>query len=381
MYSQGEIEAAVAAGALAPEQAASFREFVAARNNTPTADEEYFRWIRGYNDIFVAYACMAALVAVGMIGALVPIGGRGAGFGPFPSLPILAPLFVAAASWGLAEIFTLRRRTALPSWLLTISFAFGVLLTLLAILAPMMGSASGVAVLSAVAAAIAAVATWAFWLRFRVPVAPSISVGMGVIAIMALFGVMFAGSRGGGDIMAIIALLIGVGVFAYAMWWDLQDRWRVTERADVALWLHLLAALLLVFPLTALLGVGQGIGSAGSAAVMILLFLLFAFMSLVVNRKALVLTALAPLIQAVNSLIPGRSGSSYGGYGGGYGRSPGDMLGGTVVTVVIISLILLLLAIFWSPVRRGVLGILPARLRERLSPTHETPLEEARRFE
>jgi hypothetical protein len=388
MYSQGEIDDAVTAGALAPEQAASFREFVAGRNQTPTADEEYFRWIRGYNDFFVAYACIAALVAVGMVGALIPIGGRsGGGFGPFPSLPIMAPLFVAAASWGLAEIFTLRRRTALPSWLLTLTFGFGVFMTLLMIVAPMMGSISSVAILSALAAAIAAAATWGFWLRFRVPVAPAMAVGLAVIAITALLGVMFAGNRSGGAILSIITLLIGLGVFAYALWWDMKDRWRITDRSEVALWLHILAAALLVLPLANLLGVGQGIGSAGSAVVMVLLFLVFALLSLVVNRKALLLTALAPLIQAINSLIQGsRRSSSYDTYGSSSGSSgysgPGsDMFGGTVVTVVIISLILLLLAIFWSPIRRGVLGILPAGLRDRLAPSGGTPIEQARPFE
>lgn len=395
MYSQGEIEDAVAAGALAPEQAASFREFVAARNQIPTADEEHFRLIRGYNDIFVAYACIAALIAVGMIGTLIPIGVRGGGgFGPFPSLPIMAPLFVTAASWGLAEIFTLRRRTALPSWLLAFSFGFGAFMTLLMILLPMlgspagMGSSSGGALLSAVAAAIAAAATWAFWLRFRVPVAPTIAVGLGVIATIAVLGAMFTGTRGGAGILSVIMFLIGIGVFAYAMWWDMQDRWRITDRNEVGLWMHGLAALLLVFSITAMLGVSQGIASVSSAMIMIVLFLAFALLSLVVNRKALLLTALAPLIQAVNSLARGGSGSgssSYNAYGPGSGgdyNGPGsNMFGGTLVTVVVISLILLLLALFWSPIRRAVLRILPAGLRNRLAPSEATPFEQARHFE
>jgi hypothetical protein len=392
MYSQGEIEAAVEAGALAPEQAASFREFVASRNLTPTADEEYFRYMRGFNDVFVSYACIVALVALGMIGALVPIGGRsGGGFGPLPAMPLFAPLLVAVASWGLAEIFTLRRRTATPSYLLTFTFGFGVFLTLLMIVAPMMGSISGTAILAATAAAIAAAATWGFWLRFRAPIAPALAVGLAVLAIISLLGVMFAGNSSGPTTLSIISLLLGVGVFALAMRWDLRDRWRITEGSEVALWLHALAAMMLVFPLTSLLGLSQGIGSTGSAVVMILLFLLFALLALVVNRKAILLIALIPLIQAVNSLIrggPSRSASSYDEYGSSYGSSansyggPGsEMFGGTVVTMVIISLIMLLLAIYWSPIRRSVLGILPAGLRHRLAPSETSPIDQARHFE
>jgi hypothetical protein len=124
---------------------------------------------------------------------------------------------------------------------------------------------------------------------------------------------------------------------------------------------------------------------------MILLFLLFALLALVVNRKAILLIALIPLIQAVNSLIrggPSRSASSYDEYGSSYGSSansyggPGsEMFGGTVVTMVIISLIMLLLAIYWSPIRRSVLGILPAGLRHRLAPSETSPIDQARHFE
>ena len=48
--------------------------------------------------------------------------GRG---GPSP----LAPLFVAATSWGLAMFFTAKRRMALPSILLLLTFVGGVLVT------------------------------------------------------------------------------------------------------------------------------------------------------------------------------------------------------------------------------------------------------------
>jgi hypothetical protein len=225
-----------------------------------------------------------------------------------------------------------------------------------------------------------------------VPIAPALAVGLAVLAIISLLGVMFADSRSGATTLSIVTLLLGVGVFAFAMRWDLQDRWRITERSEIALWLHMLAAMMLVFPLTSLLGLSQGIGSTGSALAMIVLFLLFAVVALVVNRKAILLIALIPLVTALNSLIRGgasRSASSYDSYGSSYGSGAGNgfggpgsnLTGGTVVTMVIISLIMLLLAIFWSPIRRGVLGILPAGLRHRLTPSDATPFEQARPFE
>ena len=37
-------------------------------------------------------------------------------------------------------------------------------------------------------------------------------------------------------------LVLGIGVFLFAMRWDSSDPARVTRRSDVAFWLHLLAA-------------------------------------------------------------------------------------------------------------------------------------------
>jgi hypothetical protein len=53
-------------------------------------------------------------------------------------------------------------------------------------------------------------------------------------------------------------LLLGVGVFLYAMRWDSSDPARVTRRSDVAFWLHLLAAPMIVHPVFTLLGLNDG---------------------------------------------------------------------------------------------------------------------------
>ncbi len=53
-------------------------------------------------------------------------------------------------------------------------------------------------------------------------------------------------------------LLLGIGTFLFAMWWDSSDRARLTRRADVAFWLHLLAAPMIVHPVFTLLGLNDG---------------------------------------------------------------------------------------------------------------------------
>src|ERR1043165_7947698 len=123
MYSETDLEAAVADGVLTAEQAGAVRAFVATGRQMQPADEEHFRLLTGFNDIFVGIAATILLAAVGWIGQYFrpPIGRDGPSF--------LGPLFVAATAWGLAEFFTLKRRMALPSIILLLAFAGGTFFT------------------------------------------------------------------------------------------------------------------------------------------------------------------------------------------------------------------------------------------------------------
>src|SRR6476619_6787935 len=112
MYSQNDLDEAVASGAISAEAATSLRTFVEKQGALPSVDEEHFRLISGFNDIFVSIAAAILLFAVGWIGQSI---GQSLGLiidrdGP----TFLAPLFVAAVSWGLALYFTAKRRMALP---------------------------------------------------------------------------------------------------------------------------------------------------------------------------------------------------------------------------------------------------------------------------
>ena len=66
-------------------------------------------------------------------------------------------------------------------------------------------------------------------------------------------------------------LLLGIGVFLLAMRWDSSDRARLTRRTDVAFWLHLLAAPMIVHPVFTLLGLNDGSASIGEGLVVIAL--------------------------------------------------------------------------------------------------------------
>jgi hypothetical protein len=120
MYSQSELDEAVAAGAISAEAASALRAHIEAQRATPAVDEEQFRLLTGFNDIFVSIAAAILLFALGWIGG--QLGPRIEEGGPSP----MGPAAVAAAAWGLALYFTAKRRMALPSILLLLAFVGGV---------------------------------------------------------------------------------------------------------------------------------------------------------------------------------------------------------------------------------------------------------------
>ena len=108
-FGRAELEAAVAKGVLDRNAADNLTEFlIQNRNAASDPDEERLRLITGFNDIFVTIGIALFLGALnyllGTYGALA----SGAG--------------VAIAAWGLAEVFTKRKRMALPSIVLLVVF-------------------------------------------------------------------------------------------------------------------------------------------------------------------------------------------------------------------------------------------------------------------
>src|SRR3954465_8769628 len=114
MYSQQELDEAVASGAITPEAADALRNYVASQRAVAIPGGEQFRLITGFNDIFVSIAAAILLFAVGWIGQSI-----GASTGLFMSdhgdvgPSFLAPLLIALTAWGLALFFTGKRRMAL----------------------------------------------------------------------------------------------------------------------------------------------------------------------------------------------------------------------------------------------------------------------------
>jgi len=355
MYSQTDLDEAVAAGAISADSAAALRAHIEQQRSTPAADEEQFRLITGFNDIFVSIAAAILLFAVGFIGQTVGQTAGTAVDGDGPSF--LAPLAVALTAWGLALFFTGKRRMALPSILLLIAFVGGVFATVgfagalmvgdpadgqEALYAGIIGSASG---------AIAAAAAWLHWKRFRVPI--TIAVGAAAVSAIAV-GILIAilGDAAGNAEQLILGLVLflGIGTFLFAMWWDSSDRARVTRRSDVAFWLHLLAAPMIVHPVFTLLGLNDGTATIGEGFIVIVLYVALGLTALAIDRRALLVSALAYVLFALNEMF----------------RQFGAVELNVALTALVIGSALLMLSAFWHQARAMVVRPLPANLRERL---------------
>jgi hypothetical protein len=358
MYSETDLEAAVAGGALTAEQAAAFRAFIAEGRRLPAADEEHFRLLTGFNDIFVGIAATILLLAVGWIGQY--LGPKIELTGPSP----LGPVLVAACAWGLADFFTLKRRRALPSIILLLAFAGGIFFATwfgeVLIVGERNVSAQGMFILVGIASAVACGATWAHWRRFKVP----ITVAVGAAAVAALVITLVASLLIGGEpdrishaqwlgikrVLEGVALVLGLGTFLFAMRWDASDRRRETRRSDVAFWLHLLAAPMIVHPVFSLLGLTTGEASVGGAVIVILLYVALALVALAIDRRALLVSALAYVLWAINALF----------------QQSGAVELSVALTALVIGSALLLLSAFWANARKVVVGPLPEGLQARL---------------
>jgi uncharacterized membrane protein YfcA len=354
MYSQQELDDAVASGVITAEAAAALRAHVESQRSTAIPDEEQFRLLTGFNDIFVSIAAAILLFALGWIGQSI---GQSTGLVVDHDGPsLLAPLFVAAAAWPLALFFTAKRRMALPSILLLLAFVGSIFLTVGFGLVQAIGEplaeqeALYIGIVASVSGALAAAAAWLHWKRFRVP----ITVAAGGASVSAIAVGLLIAALGDPDayqnVILGFVLFLGIGMFLFAMWWDSSDRARITRRSDVAFWLHLLAAPMIVHPVFTLLGLTKGHIGVPEGLAVIALYIALGITALAVDRRALLVSALAYVLFALSSLF----------------KQFGAVELNIALTALVIGSALLLLSAFWHQARGAIVRPLPESVRNRL---------------
>jgi hypothetical protein len=252
---------------------------------------------------------------------------------------------------------------ALPSIILLLAFVGGVFATALFGTVASIGAdyfdhnGQAATIVMAASAAIAAAAAWFHWRRFKVP----ITVAAGAAALVALVLGLIASAFVAENMteqaqetmknaMLAGALVLGLATFLFAMRWDASDPRRETRRSDVAFWLHLLAAPLMVHPIFTLLGLTTGAATTLDAVIVVLLYVALGMVALAIDRRALLVSALAYVLYALNSLF----------------QTYGVVELNFALTALVIGSALLLLSAFWTSARRAVVRPLPDGLKTRL---------------
>ncbi len=349
MIEQRDLDAAVGAGIIDTATATRLVDFTRDyRRGVAGPDEEAFRLLTGFNDIFVTIAVGLLLFALGTLGGRIA--------------PALGAALVAAASWGLAEYFTRIRRMALPSLALLLAFVASVFFVGVAVFGVGTGddantatrvgfgsggSANGSPIGLALAAAMSTAAAFAHWRRFHVPItvaAGAAAVAGLVLALVSAIGIIAP------NVLLGLVLIAGLCIFALAMHFDARDRARVTRWSDVAFWLHLLAAPMIVHPVFALAGLLKGSPAPGAAVAVIVVYGALTLVALAIDRRALLVSALAYVIYAIQALVSA---------GGALDMS-------LALTALVIGGFLVLLSAAWRPIRARVIGLLPAGVTMRL---------------
>ena len=351
MIEQDDLKAAVSAGIVSEQQAASLMTLShsrrGARKNLAAGDEP-FELFKGFNEIFIVIGLCILTVGWTSISAVAyadSINNPQQAAIPFG-------LVGTVILWLLSEYFIRRRRMVAPAIALSILFALNAAFSLTAYFAqPFMVAQEDFSSLP-LPFALGTFALFIYWFRFRVPFAMAmIAVGLFIVAMLVAasqsgtpssFEEMFLLSAGGP--FAWITLALGIGVFAVAMIFDMSDPHRVTRRSANAFWLHVVAAPALVNTIALSL---LASGSTSTNLALALVLFVFALIAIIIDRRSFFIAAIGYVVALAATVFGGE---------------------GAATTILILGIALLLLGAFWERIRARLLKVLPSFV-----PVHRLP--------
>ncbi len=355
MLQHDDLEAAIGAGVITQAQADALLAFAASRRGDTAglrADEERFRFMRGFNDFFFAIGVVLLGVGVSMYAGTTQ--------------SQIGYAVAALIMWSLAELLVRRMRLVLPGMAILIFFAYFVISAVpvsalvpphspgqffadrLGILPLMMRAGP---LQFAAQAAIVALAATLFYIRFRFPFALFIAGGGAILAAVTAINTLAFGYTRAPQLLLL--LLCGLVAFAAAMRFDVSDRLRATRWSDCAFWLHVLAAPLIVHSLVGLVTPYAFLLTTFSSVMIVIIALLLTVVALIIDRRALLVSALAYIgsVIAYTLAHAGASGTAVG-----------------IATLVILGILVLALGVGWTPLRRRVASLMSPKIMDRLPP-------------
>ena len=372
MFNRTDLRAAVGANLLTADQASRLEAFLISRKDDGVGNEqigqENLRFLANFNDIFITLGLIILFVGVttmvGMIAAPAIVSGS-------IMTGIIAALIVGGLAWGLLEYFCGRRRLLLPSMALTLIFTGFISSAVTAFVGQAMGvgpeleffEVFGTSGRLGITAFLAyAAAALLVYLRFRLPFSLAV-IAIGVAGAVYLF-LGFFGDQGwiiGGAaffMMGLITLGVAIG-------YDMQDPERIRKASDNAFWLHLAAAPQIILGISTLVtgsnifgGSISGADHAGQGLSLLLVLFAIGFISLALNRRALIAASLITFIVTLSFVLT---------------EAGLDASNIFVTVTIIIGSGVVLLGAGWRTARRAALVFFPkGRTWERIFPPELT---------
>ncbi|MEP3232066.1 MAG: hypothetical protein ABJO30_04495 [Hyphomicrobiales bacterium] len=366
MLNKTDLANAVSEGIITGEQAEQLNAFskrVHANDDSPRFQEletrdEPFRLLRGFRDIFIALGIM--FLSVGATVLNFAITGNALSFSKgvnsarslieFMSGAVGAAILLIVGIV-IAEIVTRKLRLPLSSLFLSLAIALWAGLFGMQIMAPAASLFVQSSVqLNAVSIALfflsAFIGISLFYARYRLPfvmlVVAATLVGLGVSIINSITPNLTAH-----DLRFVIGGL-GFIVFLFAMRFDLKDRIRVTRLSENAFWLHLLAAPLMIHSILA-----TGSWDQISIPLILVMFTILTLIALIIDRRAFLVSSLLYMAGAFTQIV----------------KALGlDSSLQFAVPVLFIGVLVVVLGIGWSPLRRLIMTMVPSAIANRVPP-------------
>lgn len=381
MVDRSTLDAAASAGVISPEQVGPLHDFLSGRHaaspRTALGGEEDLRFIRNFHDVFLAIGIV--LLGVGLavaIGSYVASTFQGATENDARAVVTTIGALTAGAAaimWGLGEVFARRRRLFLPAIAIVLALTmyavvaaaclyFGLVLGENVDLGQRLDEGAGMPVLVRtgilLAASMAFVAPLLFYARFRLPFSLGLA-GFGAACFVVLTAMTFSAEQTL-EYIAALFLVLGVLLFLAGVAFDARDPARNSRFSDNGFWLHMAAAPFILngalglvsqlfngtqagafSPSTGLI-VGANAGSGvGPAAATLVVVGFLGLLSLLINRRALIVSALITTGVAIGVVL------------NALGLGAGALAASTLIAL---GALVLILGAGWHSVRRALLG-------------------------
>ncbi|MCP4183450.1 MAG: hypothetical protein GY761_09045 [Hyphomicrobiales bacterium] len=370
MLTSSHLDKAVAQAIISDEQASALREIARTVPESEQAEgidfsvsseDEPFRLLKGFRDFFIAIGIVILAIGLSMLAedSFQLVIGKNVGRADpgkpswFASIVLIS---LVAVSLTISEWVTKSQRLPLSSLVLTLIFAvwmglFGATTFYSLAISIGLGAENNKSVLDIMLFAgvlFAILALIYYYRRYRLPFVLfplAIAVILGVTLVFDLL----LGLDKSPIASRILIGSCGIGVLIAAMLFDVKDRFRTTRLSECAFWLHLLAAPLIVHSI-----LYDSLEAPNSSILVFLVVLVLAVFALIIDRRAMLVSALIYLGYSLFTIIKDSR------YFGEFNIS---------ISFVILGAFVLGLGLGWSQIRRFFVNYLVSQaVREKLPP-------------